>query len=226
MNQRPIKIAPSILAADFSRLGEQVRAAEQGGADQIHIDVMDGQFVPNLTLGPLVVQACRRVTKLPLEVHLMILAPERYLEMFAKAGADIITLHAEATPHLHRAVEIIRDSGAKAGLAVNPLTPLTVYEEALPFIDLALIMSVNPGFGGQRFIDSSVRRLRTVAAWREDLNPNCKMSVDGGIDPRTAPRVVEAGADVLIAGSAVFNSMGSVQENLTALRTSATTILR
>ena len=187
---------------------------------------MDGQFVPNITLGPLVVQACRRVTKLPLEVHLMILAPERYLEMFAEAGADIITLHAEATPHLHRAIEIIRDSGAKAGLAVNPLTPLTVYEEALPFIDLALIMSVNPGFGGQRFIESSLRRLRTVAGWRDGLNPMCTINVDGGIDPHIAPRVVEAGADVLIAGSSVFSSMNSVQENLVALRTSATSILR
>lgn len=220
MNGSPVKLAPSILAADFSRLGEQVRAAENGGADYIHIDVMDGQFVPNITIGPLVVQACKRITKLPLDVHLMIVQPERYVETFAKAGADIITIHAEATPHIHRALELIRDSGTKAGLAVNPLTPLNIFEEALPYLDLALIMSVNPGFGGQQFIESSLKRLLVVSEWREDLNPNCELEVDGGIDARTAPRVVEAGANVLVAGSAVYSGLDTVQENLATLRNS------
>lgn len=219
----PTKLAPSILAADFSRLGEQIRAAEEGGADLIHIDVMDGQFVPNITLGPLIVRACKRVTRLPLDVHLMIVQPERFLEVFAEAGADTLTIHAEATPHLHSALQTIRTSGARAGLAVNPVTPLHVYREALPFIDRALLMSVNPGFGGQSFIDSTLRRLVTLSDWRDDLNPNCDIEVDGGIDRHTAPRAVEAGAEILVAGSAVFSGMDSVQENLAALRASIET---
>lgn len=218
-----IKLAPSILAADFTRLGEQVKAAEEGGADYIHIDVMDGQFVPNITLGPLLVQACKRATKLPLDVHLMIVQPERFLEAFAKAGADLLTIHAEATVHLHRALELIRGSGARAGLAVNPLTPLDIYREALPYLDLALIMSVNPGFGGQAFIGSSLRRLRTVRDWREELNPGCEISVDGGIDHQTAPHVAQAGADVLVAGSAIFNGLEPVRANIAALRQIAST---
>lgn len=219
----PTKLAPSILAADFARLGEQIRAAEEGGADLIHIDVMDGQFVPNITLGPLIVRACKRVTRLPLDVHLMIVQPERFLESFAEAGADTLTIHAEATPHLHGALQTIRTSGARAGLAVNPVTPLHVYREALPFLDRALLMSVNPGFGGQSFIDSTLRRLVTLSDWRDDLNPNCDIEVDGGIDRHTAPRAVEAGAEILVAGSAVFSGMDSVQENLAALRASIET---
>ncbi len=223
MSEYGIKLAPSILSADFSRLGEQIKAAEEGGADYIHIDVMDGHFVPNITIGPLIVQACKRVTRLPLDVHLMIENPERYLEGFAEAGADIITIHAEATPHVHRALEIIRKSGAKAGLAVNPLTPLSVFREALPFLDLALIMSVNPGFGGQEFIETSLMRIITLADWREDLNPNCEIEVDGGIDRVSAPRTVEAGAKVLVAGSAIFNGINSIQENIAAIRQSIST---
>ena len=214
------KLAPSILAADFSRLGEQVKAAEEAGADYIHIDVMDGHFVPNITIGPLIVRACKRVTKLPLDVHLMIEEPERYLETFAEAGADILTLHAEATPHVHRALQVVRESGTRAGLALNPVTPLEIVKEALPYLDLALVMSVNPGFGGQAFIEATIRRLRTVREWIDELNPNCELEVDGGIDRNTAPRVVEAGANVLVAGSAIFSGMDSVQENIAALRES------
>ena len=214
------KIAPSILAADFSRLGEQVKAAEEAGADYIHIDVMDGHFVPNITIGPLIVQACKRVTKLPLDVHLMISDPERYLETFAEAGADILTLHAEATPHVHRALQVVRESGTRAGLAVNPVTPLEIVKEALPYLDLALVMSVNPGFGGQKFIEATIRRLRTVRGWIDEINPNCELEVDGGIDKSTAPRVANAGASVLVAGSAIFSGMDSVQENIAALKES------
>ena len=216
------KLAPSILAADFSRLGEQIKAAEEAGADYIHVDVMDGHFVPNITLGPMIVQACKRVTKLPLDVHLMIAEPERYLETFAEAGADILTLHAEATPHIHRALQVIRESGTRAGLAVNPITPLEVVKEALPYLDLALVMSVNPGFGGQAFIEATLRRLRTVRGWIDEINPNCELEVDGGIDRNTAPRVAQAGATVLVAGSAIFSGMDSVQENMAALRESIT----
>ena len=214
------KLAPSILAADFSRLGEQVKAAEEAGADYIHIDVMDGHFVPNITIGPLIVRACKRVTKLPLDVHLMIEEPERYLETFADAGADILTLHAEATPHIHRALQVVRESGTRAGLAVNPVTPLEIVREALPYLDLTLVMSVNPGFGGQAFIEATIRRLRTVREWIDELNPNCELEVDGGIDRSTAPRVAQAGASVLVAGSAVFSGMDTVQENIAALRES------
>ena len=216
------KLAPSILAADFSRLGEQVKAAEEAGADYIHIDVMDGHFVPNITIGPLIVQACKRVTKLPLDVHLMIEEPERYLETFAKAGADILTFHAEATPHIHRALQVVRESGTRAGLAVNPVTPLEVMKEALPYLDLVLVMSVNPGFGGQAFIEATLPRLRTVRGWIDDINPNCELEVDGGIDKSTAPKVAQAGASVLVAGSAVFSGMDTVQENIAALRESIT----
>ena len=212
------KLAPSILAADFSRLGEQIKAAEEAGASYIHVDVMDGHFVPNITLGPMIVQACKRVTKLPLDVHLMIAEPERYLETFAEAGADILTLHAEATPHIHRALQVIRESGTRAGLALNPITPLEVVKEALPYLDLALVMSVNPGFGGQAFIEATLRRLRTVRGWIDEINPNCELEVDGGIDRNTAPRVAQAGASVLVAGSAIFSGMDSVQENIAALR--------
>lgn len=218
MLEKSIKLAPSILAADFLRLGDQVKAAEAAGADYIHIDVMDGRFVPNITIGPLIVRACKRVTKLPLDVHLMIIEPEKYLETFAEAGADIITIHAEATPHVHRALQIIRQSGAKAGLALNPVTPLNILREALPYCDLALIMSVNPGFGGQEFIESTLRRLVTASDWREDLNPSCELEVDGGIDRKIVPRVVEAGADVLVAGSSVFGGMDSVEDNIKQLR--------
>jgi ribulose-phosphate 3-epimerase len=216
-----VLIAPSILASDFSRLGEQLREAEQGGADLIHVDVMDGWFVPNITIGPLIVAACRRSTALPLDVHLMIERPERFVQEFVGAGADRLTIHAEATPHPHRALQMIRDGGAKAGLAVNPLTPLAVFREALPALDLALVMSVNPGFGGQHFITGALERLRTLRLWREELNRQCLIEVDGGVGEMNAAEVAAAGADVLVAGSAVFNERASVASNIAALRRAA-----
>lgn len=214
------KLAPSILSADFTRLGEQIREAELAGADYLHLDVMDGHFVPNISFGPGVIAACRSVTELPLDVHLMISAPERYLEDFAAAGADIITVHAEASVHLHRTLKRIRELGVLAGLAVNPLTRLDVYLDALPLLDLALIMSVNPGFGGQSFIDNSLGRLTTLREWRNELNPECIIEVDGGITPLTAPLAASAGADLLVAGSSVFNDNAPVAQNLQHLRES------
>ena len=214
------KLAPSILSADFTRLGEQISEAERAGADYLHLDVMDGQFVPNISFGPGVISACRSMTELPLDVHLMITAPERYLEDFAAAGADVITVHAEASVHLHRTLKRIRELGVRAGLAVNPLTRLDVYLDALPLLDLALIMSVDPGFGGQPFLDSSLQRLTTLREWRNELNPECIIEVDGGITPLTAPLAVSAGADLLVAGSSVFNDRLTVAQNLQKLRDS------
>lgn len=195
-----------------------MKAAEEGGADYLHVDVMDGYFVPHITVGPLVVQACKRASKLPIDVHLMIREPERYIDSFIEAGANIITVHAEATPHVHRALQLIRESGARAGLAVNPLTPLSVFQDALPYCDLALVMTVNPGFGGQQFIESSLKRILTLADWREELNPYCEIEVDGGISAKTAPQVVEAGATVLVAGTNIFSGIDSIQNNIAALR--------
>lgn len=219
--QKTFKLAPSILAADFARLGEQIHAAEAAGAEMIHVDVMDGHFVPNITLGPLIVEACKRATHLPLDVHLMITEPERYVEMFAEAGADSLTVHAEATVHLHSTLQIVKKTGAKVGLAVNPLTPLNVVEDALPYLDLVLIMSVNPGFGGQTFIEASCERLRTVAAWKRDINPDCELEVDGGVGAENIARVVEAGVNIVVAGSAVYRPYDRVAENIKALRDAA-----
>ncbi len=215
-----VQIAPSILSADFARLGEQVQEAEQAGADLIHIDVMDGRFVPNITMGSVVVEACRRSTSLPLDVHLMITQPEVHLEDFIAAGASLITVHAEATPHPHRALQVIREHGVKAGLAINPLTPLDVFEDALPEIDLALLMTVNPGFGGQRFIGGSLARLERLASMRDRLNPGCLIEVDGGINADTAQSVTSRGANILVAGSAVYGS-GSVARNIARIREAA-----
>ncbi len=212
-----VLIAPSILSADFSRLGAAAAAAEAAGADLIHVDVMDGHFVPNITFGPAVVGSLKRSTQLSLDVHLMISRPERYVADFVDAGADFVTVHAEATPHLHGILTQVRQAGAKAGLAVNPLTPLDVVELALPYLDLVLVMSVNPGFGGQPFIPGSVARVEATRRMRDRVNPNCLVEVDGGITTKTAPGVVAAGADVLVAGSAVFGH-GTVSENLAALR--------
>ena len=216
------KLAPSILAADFSRLGDQIRAAENAGADLIHIDVMDGQFVPNITIGPLIVEACRRVTTLPLDVHLMIVNPERYIPDFATAGANNITIHAEATPHIHRALQQIHTHDINAGLTINPLTPLIYFKEALPDIQRALIMSVNPGFGGQSLIPSSLERLRQLRTWRDELNPACDIQVDGGVNASTIRAVLDAGADVVVAGSAVFKGE-DISSNIQALRNAANT---
>ena len=212
-------IVPSILSADVARLGEQVREAEAGGADRIQIDVMDGRFVPNITFGPLVVEAMRRLTRLPLEAHLMIVEPERYVEDFAKAGADVIIVHQEVSPHLHRTVQQIKQLGKAAGVAINPATPAGMLEEILPDLDLVLAMTVNPGFGGQDFIPilSKLRRLRQMI---NTQRPGCDLEVDGGIHAQTAPLVVEAGANVLVAGSAVYNDRESVADAITRLRES------
>jgi ribulose-phosphate 3-epimerase len=217
-----VKIAPSILSADFARLAEGVAAAEEGGADWIHVDVMDGRFVPNITIGPPVVAALRRVTGLPLDVHLMIDSPERFVEAFADAGADILTVHQEATLHLHRTVQAIKDRGMRAGVSLNPATPAATLEEILPAADMVLVMSVNPGFGGQRFIPGSVAKIRRVrdmlrAAGMEGVD----IQVDGGIAPATARDVAAAGATVLVAGTAVFGASGSVAENIRAIRSAA-----
>ena len=206
-----MKIAPSILSADFARLGEQVAEAAQGGADYIHVDVMDGHFVPNITIGPLIVEAIRPITALPLDVHLMIEAPERYVGDFAQAGADIITVQVEACPHLHRVIQAIKDLGVKAGVAVNPATPVPSLADILVDLDLVLIMSVNPGFGGQTFIPHTIRKLHALRQMMKEQEASCEVEVDGGITP---------GAEVLVAGSAVFNRKASVAENIAALRKS------
>jgi len=204
---RTIKIAPSILSADFSRLGEEIRAVEAAGADIIHVDVMDGHFVPNITIGPLVVEACRKVTKLPLDVHLMIENPERYIADFAKAGADYITIHAEATYHLHRLIQNIREhKGVKAAVSLNPATPLDALDYVLPDLDMVLIMSVNPGFGGQAFIPSQLDKIRTLRKLIDDRRLNLEIEVDGGVKPGNAAEIAAAGADILVAGSAVFGA--------------------
>jgi ribulose-phosphate 3-epimerase len=212
-----MKFAPSILTADLARLKEAIEEAEAAGVDWIHLDVMDGVFVPNLTFGPILVEAVRRVTRLPLDVHLMIVNPERYLEDFARAGADVITVHFEATPHAHRAVQKVKELGKKAGLAINPATPLSAFEALLPELDLALLMSVNPGFGGQKYIPQSTERLRRLKAMRDALNPACLIEVDGGVNQTTVGEVYLAGADVAVAGSALFNDK-PVKENLKALK--------
>jgi ribulose-phosphate 3-epimerase len=202
-----IKIAPSILSADFSRLGEEIKEVEAAGADWIHVDVMDGHFVPNLTIGPLVVEAIRPHTRLPLDVHLMIEEPDRYIPAFARSGADWISVHVEACPHLHRTVHLIKEHGVKAGVVLNPATPAGVLEPILPDVDLILLMTVNPGFGGQKFISSVLPKIGQVRdmlqrAGRMDV----ALEVDGGINPHTAADVVAQGADVLVAGSAVFGA--------------------
>ncbi len=217
-----IKLAPSILAADFARLGEQVTEAEAAGADYIHVDVMDGHFVPNITVGPLVVRAVRGVTRLPLDVHLMIEEPERHIDAFATAGADILVIHPEVSPHLHRVIEQIKGHGLQAGVALNPATPLAAIEEVLAEVDLALIMSVDPGFGGQEFIEDVLPKVRRLRRLLDERGLAVEIEIDGGITPETAPRCVEAGVRVLVAGTAIFNKKGSVADNMARLRESAT----
>lgn len=215
-----VKLSPSILSADFSRLGHQVAEAESAGADYIHVDVMDGRFVPNLTIGPVVVGALRSATRLPLDVHLMIEAPERYLADFAKSGASILTVHVETCSHLHSTIQQIKGLGVKAGISLNPGTSLSTLEEVLPLVDLVLIMSVNPGFSGQSFIASSVDKVKRLREMLDQAGLRPELEVDGGIGPQTAPAVVRVGAEVLVAGSAVFNQKKSVADNIREIRES------
>jgi len=201
---RSVMIAPSILSADFSRLGEEIRAVEAAGADVIHVDVMDGHFVPNITIGPLIVKAVRAVTRLPVDVHLMITDPDRYVNDFIDAGADWVTVHVEACTHLHRTLGMIRERGKKAGAVLNPATSLTTLEYVLTDLDLVMLMSVNPGFGGQSFIESSLEKIRRLRQMLDAVNPGAGIEVDGGISPATIKRVAAAGANIFVAGSAVY----------------------
>ncbi len=216
-----IKIAPSILAADFARLGEEVQVAEAGGADYIHVDVMDGHFVPNISIGLPVVAALKKVTGLPLDVHLMIAAPERYLTDFVRAGTSILTIHVEACPHLHRAVQQIRELGVRPGVTLNPSTSLDTLSEILPYVDQVLIMSVNPGFGGQTYIPTMTSKIARLREMIRKTGREIDIEVDGGIDETTAAEVVGAGANVLVAGTAVFRHKDGVAGGISALRQSA-----
>ena len=202
--QKPVRIAPSILSADFAALGDEVRAVTRAGADYIHIDVMDGHFVPNITIGPDVVKALRKSSRKPFDVHLMISPVDSYVPAFADAGSDIITVHQEAGPHLHRTLQLVKSLGKKAGVSINPATPATAVFEVLDTVDLVLVMSVNPGFGGQKFIPSSLDKIATLREAIDSTGRDIDLEVDGGVDPTTAKKVVAAGADVLVAGSATF----------------------
>ena len=214
----PIKISPSILSADFSHLAEQVREAEDAGVDYIHVDVMDGHFVPNITIGPLIVKALRPITKLPLDVHLMIENPERYIEDFSKAGADIITVHQETCPHLHRTMQQIHDLGIRAGVSINPATPVGTLDEIISEVDLVLVMSVNPGFGGQSYISACTSKIQKLRGMLDICGSSADLEVDGGVNVKTVSEVVAAGANAFVAGSAVFNDKQSVAENVRLLR--------
>ena len=216
-----VKIAPSILSADFGRLGEQVAEASEGGADYIHVDVMDGHFVPSLTFGPGVVRAIRRWTSMPLDVHMMVESPERYVDEIADAGADIITVHVEACTHLHRVVEQIRERGARAGVAVNPATPASAVEEVLPDLDQVLAMTVNPGFGGQPFIETMVGKIGRLRKALDERGLDAELEVDGGIKPGNARLAAQAGASVLVAGSAVYDAGIPVADAIAAIRAAA-----
>ncbi len=213
-----MKIAPSILSCDFGRLAEEIQAVEAGGADWIHVDVMDGHFVPNITIGPIITEGARRATDLPLDVHLMIENPDRYLEAFASAGADILTVHQEACPHLHRTLGKILELGMRAGVAVNPATPLEAVREVLVDIDLLVIMSVNPGFGGQSFIPGTSDKLRRARAMLVDAGSSAELEVDGGVDSSNAAAIAAAGASVLVAGSAVYGYEGGAAAGVRAIR--------
>lgn len=200
------KISPSILSADFTRLGEEIKAVESAGADYIHIDVMDGHFVPNISVGPLIVKAAKKVTTLPLDVHLMIADPDRYLDDFISAGSDILTVHAEATVHLHRTINYIKKKGIKAGVSINPATPLSSISQILEYVDMVLIMSVNPGFGGQKFIESSLNKIQALRNIINQYNYNIELNVDGGINIDNIEKIAAAGADVFVSGSGIYGT--------------------
>lgn len=212
-----IKIAPSILSANFSKLGEEVKNIEAHGADIVHIDVMDGMFVPNITFGMPIIKSIRNVTKLPFDVHLMIEKPDRYIEDFVKAGADIITVHYEADKHIDRTVNYIKSFGVKAAVALNPGTPVSNIKDLIPELDMVLIMSVNPGFGGQKYIKYASNKIREVKELKDKLNPNLLIEVDGGVDKTNILEVVQSGANVIVAGSAVFKN-NNIEENIKSLR--------
>jgi ribulose-phosphate 3-epimerase len=218
MGRARVKLSPSILAADFARLGEEVAAAEQAGADRIHVDVMDGHFVPNLSMGVPVVESLRHVTRLPLETHLMITRPDRFLEAFAEAGSDPILVHWEGNDNLHRTVQAIKALGKRAGVVVNPATPAAMLEEILPDVDQVLVMTVNPGFGSQHFLPTTLPKIRRLRRMIDEVNPGCDLEVDGGINDTTAPLVVGAGANVLVAGSAIFADKDGIATAMTRLR--------
>ena len=213
-----IGIVPSILSADFTRLGEQVREAEEAGAQRIQVDIMDGHFVPNITMGPMVVEAVRRCTTLPLEAHLMISNPEQYIEDFAKAGSDVIIVHQEASPHLHRLIQQIKAAGKMAGVALTPSSPVILLEDILSLLDMVLIMTVNPGFGGQDFIPETLPKITRMRQMIAQAGLQCDLEVDGGIHEATAPLVVQAGANLLVAGSAIYNERESVAQTIARLR--------
>jgi ribulose-phosphate 3-epimerase len=213
-----VKISPSILSADFGRLAEDIQAVEAGGAEWIHIDVMDGHFVPNITIGPLITEAARRATELPLDVHLMIEDPDRYLDAFVDAGADVLTVHQEACPHLHRTLQRIRELGARPGVAVNPGTPVEAIRNVIPYVDLVLIMSVNPGFGGQAYIPTSTAKIARARAMLGQVSSAAHLEVDGGVVAGNAREIVAAGADVLVAGSAVYKHPDGAGAGVRAIR--------
>jgi len=216
----PIRVAPSLLSADFGRLAEEVRAAEAAGADLIHLDVMDGRFVPNITVGPLVVEAVRKATRLPIDAHLMIVEPERYVEAFARAGADIVSVHAEVSPHLHRTLQAIRAAGARPAVALNPSTPLSVLDHVLGDCQMVLVMTVNPGFGGQKYIEACTEKVRRLREMAQARGLALDIEVDGGIKPETVGPVAAAGANVLVAGTAVFGAK-DYREAIRSLREAA-----
>lgn len=215
---QPVIIGPSVLSADFLNLGNQLKELEEGGADYIHFDVMDGVFVPNISIGLPVLKATKQGTSLPVDVHLMIVEPDRWVDDFADAGADTITFHAEATSHVHRVVQAIKAREKQAGVSINPSTSLSVIEEILPDVDQILLMTVNPGFGGQSFIDTSLKKIERLRAMIDDVNPTCRLQVDGGINEGNIRRVVSAGADSIVAGSATFASGRSIAGNIAALK--------
>jgi ribulose-phosphate 3-epimerase len=217
----PVRIAPSILAADFANLGDQIQAIEAAGADLIHIDVMDGQFVPPISFGDPLIKAVRGITSLPLDVHLMIVQPERHVERLVSAGADIITVHAEVCPHLNRTIQQIREAGAKPAVALNPHLPAVMVQEVLPLLDMVLVMTVNPGYGGQSFKPESLRKIRQIRQMADDIHPALDIQVDGGITPDTAAQVCAHGANVLVAGTSVFKAEAGIEAAMQALRSAA-----